>query len=303
MKEDHIPVVFHIEMSNEQMSKAIAEATGAKNELLNAVHNVSDEEFKKGVTYIDLMNHNVKVLKEAAQLMSLLTCRHLSVSYDGKAVLSDLNFSVDEGDYLGIVGENGAGKSTLVKALLRLKKISGGEIVTADGFKPTEIGYLPQQTPVQKDFPASVWEVVLSGRLNRCGMYPFYRKSDKEDAEEKMEMLGIAGLKKRCYRDLSGGQQQRVLLARALCATGKLLLLDEPVTGLDPIMTGELYHIFKDCIEKYGVTVIMVSHDIRGTLGQANRILHLSGGTQQFFGTTEEYLRSPVGQRFAGGGL
>ena len=136
--------------------------------------------------------------------MSLLTCRHLSVSYDGKAVLSDLNFSVDEGDYLGIVGENGAGKSTLVKALLRLKKISGGEIVTADGFKPTEIGYLPQQTPVQKDFPASVWEVVLSGRLNRCGMYPFYRKSDKEDAEEKMEMLGIADLKKRCYRDLSG---------------------------------------------------------------------------------------------------
>ncbi len=118
--------------------------------------------------------------------MSLLTCRHLSVSYDGKAVLSDLNFSVDEGDYLGIVGENGAGKSTLVKALLRLKKISGGEIVTADGFKPTEIGYLPQQTPVQKDFPASVWEVVLSGRLNRCGMYPFYRKSDKEDAEEKI---------------------------------------------------------------------------------------------------------------------
>jgi len=235
--------------------------------------------------------------------MSLLTCRHLSVSYDGKAVLSDLNFSVDEGDYLGIVGENGAGKSTLVKALLRLKKISGGEIVTADGFKPTEIGYLPQQTPVQKDFPASVWEVVLSGRLNRCGMYPFYRKSDKEDAEEKMEMLGIADLKKRCYRDLSGGQQQRVLLARALCATGKLLLLDEPVTGLDPIMTGELYHIFKDCIEKYGVTVIMVSHDIRGTLGQANRILHLSGGTQQFFGTTEEYLRIPVGQRFAGGGL
>lgn len=150
--------------------------------------------------------------------MSLLTCRHLSVSYDGKAVLSDLNFSVDEGDYLGIVGENGAGKSTLVKALLRLKKTSGGEIVTADGFKPTEIGYLPQQTPVQKDFPASVWEVVLSGRLNRCGMYPFYRKSDKEDAEEKMEMLGIADLKKRCYRDLSGGQQQRVLLARALCA-------------------------------------------------------------------------------------
>lgn len=116
--------------------------------------------------------------------MSLLTCRHLSVSYDGKAVLSDLNFSVDEGDYLGIIGENGAGKSTLVKALLRLKKISGGEIVTADGFKPTEIGYLPQQTPVQKDFPASVWEVVLSGRLNRCGMYPFYRKSDKEDAAE-----------------------------------------------------------------------------------------------------------------------
>ena len=235
--------------------------------------------------------------------MSLFTCRQVSMAYEGRTVLSGIDFSVNTGDYLGIIGENGAGKSTLIKGLLGMKKISGGEMITDAGLSPRDIGYLPQQTPVQKDFPASVWEVVLSGRLNRCGMYPFYRKSDKEDAEEKMEMLGIADLKKRCYRDLSGGQQQRVLLARALCATGKLLLLDEPVTGLDPIMTGELYHIFKDCIEKYGVTVIMVSHDIRGTLGQANRILHLSGGTQHFFGTTEEYLRSPVGQRFAGGGL
>ncbi len=235
--------------------------------------------------------------------MSLLTCRNLSMAYEGKTVLKDISFSVEPGDYLGIIGENGAGKSTLVKGLLRLKKISGGEIITAEGLKPDEIGYLPQQTPVQKDFPASVWEVVLSGRLNHCGMYPFYRKADKEAAEEKLDMLGIRHLKKSCYRDLSGGQQQRVLLARALCATGKLLLLDEPVTGLDPLMTAELYRIFRDCIEKYGITLIMVSHDIHGTLKQASHILHLAGGTQQFFGTTTDYEASPVGRRFTGGGL
>lgn len=155
--------------------------------------------------------------------MSLFTCRQVSMAYEGRTVLSGIDFSVNTGDYLGIIGENGAGKSTLIKGLLGMKKISGGEMITDSGLSPRDIGYLPQQTPVQKDFPACVWEVVLSGRLNRCGMYPFYRKRDKEDALEKMDLLGITPLKNRCYRDLSGGQQQRVLLARALCAAGKLL--------------------------------------------------------------------------------
>ena len=171
--------------------------------------------------------------------MALLTCSDVTFSYEGIPVLTDVNFALEAGSYLCIVGENGSGKSTLIKGLLHLKNPSTGSITTGDGLHPSEIGYLPQQTAAQKDFPASVWEVVLSGRQNHPHFPPFYTKADKEDALRNMELLDLLPLKKRCYRDLSGGQQQRVLLARALCATKKLLLLDEPVTGLDPVMTNE----------------------------------------------------------------
>ena len=173
--------------------------------------------------------------------MALLTCSDVTFSYEGIPVLTDVNFALEAGSYLCIVGENGSGKSTLIKGLLHLKNPSTGSITTGDGLHPSEIGYLPQQTAAQKDFPASVWEVVLSGRQNHPHFPPFYTKADKEDALRNMELLDLLPLKKRCYRDLSGGQQQRVLLARALCATKKLLLLDEPVTGLDPVMTNEMY--------------------------------------------------------------
>lgn len=232
--------------------------------------------------------------------MSLLACRDAAFSYEGATVLSDLNFSVESGDYLCIVGENGAGKSTLLKGLLHLKKPSGGEILTGDGLRPTEIGYLPQQTAAQKDFPASVLEVVLSGRLNRLGPRPFYGAADRNDAREKLEMLGALDLERRCYRDLSGGQQQRVLLARALCATKKLLLLDEPVTGLDPIMTADLYRVICALHDEQGITIIMVSHDVRGAIEQSDHVLHL-GNRQLFYGKTEDYRRSEIGMRFLGG--
>jgi len=234
--------------------------------------------------------------------MSLLICRDVSFSYEGTIVLSDLGFSVEAGEYLCIVGENGAGKSTLLKGLLHLKKPSSGEILTGDGLRPTEIGYLPQQTAAQKDFPASVWEIVLSGRLNGCGLRPFYNRADKQDVQNKLSLLGIAELSRRCYRDLSGGQQQRVLLARALCATKKLLLLDEPMTGLDPVMTAELYRVIADLNRNHGITVVMVSHDVHGAVEHADHILHL-GNRQLFFGSTADYLQSDAGKRFTEGSM
>lgn len=233
--------------------------------------------------------------------MSLIRCENVSFSYEGKTILSELSFTVEKGDYLCIVGENGAGKSTLVKGILQLKNPSEGNIATGDGLKANQIGYLPQQSAVQRDFPASVFEVVLSGRLNSLGALPFYRKADKEAAMEQLKLLGIAELKSRCYRELSGGQQQRVLLARALCASRELLVLDEPVAGLDPVMTGELYRLIDRINKSEKRTIIMVSHDIQGVVQNASHVLHI-GKAGIFFGEKEEYLKSGMGISFIGGG-
>lgn len=227
--------------------------------------------------------------------MAQITCQNVSLGYDNHTVIKDLNFQVNIGDYLCIVGENGSGKSTLMKTLLGLLPALGGNIQTGDGLKATEIGYLPQQTEVQKDFPASVKEIVLSGCQSRCGKRPFYSKEEKMLAKENMEKMRITQFANRCYRELSGGQQQRVLLARALCATQKCLLLDEPVSGLDPKVTQEMYELIEE-LHKEGITIIMISHDIRVVLSYASHILHI--GQNTFFGTTEEYLKSPVGEQF-----
>ena len=232
--------------------------------------------------------------------MAQLTCQKLCVGYDGRPVLQGLDFEAFAGDYLCIVGENGSGKSTLMKTILGLQTPISGSILTGDGLRKNEIGYLPQQTAAQKDFPASPWEVVLSGRQNHPHFPPFYTKADKEDALRNMELLDLLSLKKRCYRDLSGGQQQRVLLARALCATKKLLLLDEPGTGLDPVMTNEMYQLIRRITREQNVTIIMVSHDIRNILPDATHILQLDQ-KQVFFGPTNEYLKTEAGKQFLGG--
>ena len=233
--------------------------------------------------------------------MALITCRDAAFGYENEIVVSGLNFEVGRGDYLCIVGENGSGKSTLVKGLLRLKTPRQGDVLFGEGLQPNEIGYLPQQTAVQKDFPASAYEVVLSGRLAAKGMLPFYSRKDKAIADENIRRLGIEGLRRRCYRELSGGQQQRVLLARALSATKKALLLDEPVAGLDPLVTGELYRLIQAINEETGIAIIMVSHDIRSAVSYASHILHLEN-RQAFFGQTADYLKAEVGERFLGGG-
>ena len=201
--------------------------------------------------------------------MALIQCKDISIAYEGQTVVSNLSFQIQQGEYLCIVGENGSGKSTVVKSLLGLKSPTKGTIILGDGLKQNEIGYLPQQTDIQRDFPASVYEVVLSGRLNSRGFFPFYTAEDKSQAEKMMKMLGIEDLKRSCYRDLSGGQKQRVLLARALCATKKLLLLDEPVTGLDPIVTAEMYQLIKKINKESGIAVVMVSHDIESAVRDA----------------------------------
>ena len=232
--------------------------------------------------------------------MALLSCNNAAFAYDGRRVVSNLNFTVEPGDYLCIVGENGAGKSTLVKGLLGFIKPCGGSVTMGSGLKVNEIGYLPQQTDVQRDFPASVYEVVLSGCLNSLGMRPFYTKDHRERAEAMMDRLSITALKKSCYRELSGGQQQRALLARALCATRTMLLLDEPVAGLDPMVTREMYQTIDMLHREKSLTVVMISHDLDAALRQGDRILHLSHDGI-FLGTPEEYRHSPLGQRFVGG--
>lgn len=229
--------------------------------------------------------------------MSLINCKNLILGYEGVPVAEHISFSVDKGDYLCIVGENGAGKSTLMKSLLGLTPLMGGNITYGDGLDPHEIGYLPQQTYVQKDFPASVWEIVLSGTLPKCGWRPFFSKMQRQLAEENMKRMDIRNLKKECYRNLSGGQQQRVLLARALCASSKLLVLDEPVTGLDPKVTAEFYQLIQD-LNQEGLTIIMVSHDIQAAVKYASHILHVEK-EKSFVGTTKEYIKSDFWKELA----
>lgn len=231
--------------------------------------------------------------------MALLSCEHLCLGYDGNEILHDLSFSVSRGDYLCIVGENGSGKSTLMKTILGLRAPLSGKIAFGDGLTQNEIGYLPQQTVVQRDFPATVWEIVLSGCQGKVGLRPFYKEKERSLAAANLARMGMEEYKNRCYRELSGGQQQRVLLARALCATGKLLLLDEPVSGLDPKVTAELYRLIA-ALHREGITIIMITHDLSASLRDATHVLHI--GKTTFFGTLAEYGRSPLLLRLTEGG-
>lgn len=225
--------------------------------------------------------------------MAELTVSDVTLGYEGRAVVKGLSFTVESGDYLYILGENGSGKSTLIKSLLGLHPVMAGSIQRGDGLEQDEIGYLPQQTDVQRDFPASVLEIVRSGLAGRCGLRPYYTKAEKALADNNMERLGITHLSRRCYRELSGGQQQRVLLARALCATQKMLLLDEPVAGLDPGASEEMYQLV-DKLNREGTTILMVSHDLQAAEKYARHILRI--GEPLFWGTKDEYLEWQKGE-------
>ena len=227
----------------------------------------------------------------------LIVGKDISLGYEGQSVLTHLDLTIRAGDYLCIVGDNGSGKSTLLRGLLGLLPPQSGEIWRAPELQKGAVGYLPQQTKAQKDFPATVFEVVLSGFLNRKGMHFFYSAAQKSEALMNMGKLGILELKDACYRDLSGGQQQRVLLARALCAASRLLILDEPITGLDPAAAQDLYKTLTYLNRKEGMAVVMVTHDLKAALRSARTVLHI-GRTGYFLGTPADYLASPMGRRF-----
>ena len=230
----------------------------------------------------------------------IIKCEHTDFGYENHDAVIDLNLEIYPGDYLCVVGENGSGKSTLIKGMLGLLKPTGGSLSVADELKRGGIGYLPQQTAAQKDFPATVQEVVLSGTLSRRGNRPFYSRAERKLAAHNLERLGIEHLNQKCYRELSGGQQQRVLIARALGATEQLLILDEPITGLDPSAIQDFYHLIKKLNKEDGITIIMVSHDIGNVISQANKILHLHRRVV-FCGTAEAYRQSVAGKEFLGG--
>ena len=232
--------------------------------------------------------------------MMLIDCKNVSLGYENQIVAENINFQVHQGDCLCIVGENGSGKSTLMKAILGLKGTADGHFHFGEGLDGKQVGYLPQQTTAQRDFPASVYEVVLSGCLAAKGKQRFFKKEQKQLALNTMEKLDLLPLRQRCYRELSGGQQQRVLLARALCATKKLLLLDEPVAGLDPLVTAEFYRLIQKINREDKISVIMVSHDLYAALHLATHILHMHQKTA-FFGTKAEYLQSDLYRAFSGG--
>ena len=230
----------------------------------------------------------------------LITCRNLAFAYEGRTVLEDVNFSIGSGEYWFIVGGNGSGKSTLIKGLLHLKTPTAGSIEFAEGLQANQIGYLPQQTAAQKDFPASVMEVVLSGLLNGHGWKPFFSAADRALAKEKLALLDVADLADRSFQDLSGGQRQRILLARALCAGRRLLLLDEPASALDPLATQELYQLIARLNREQGLTVLMVSHDLSAAERWGSHVLHL-GSRQLFAGTKHDYLHSDAYRHLLGG--
>ncbi len=229
----------------------------------------------------------------------LLKCEHVGFGYENQDAVLDVNLEVNEGDYICIVGENGSGKSTLMKGILGLLKPTSGRIEYSEELKKAGIGYLPQQTDAQKDFPATVFEVVISGCLGKRGSRPFYSMKEKKEARANLDRLGIRDLEKSCFRELSGGQKQRVLIARALCATDKLLILDEPITGLDPSAILDFYQLIRKLNQEEKVAILMVSHDMANIVHQGGKILQMRQ-KPLFWGTMKEYVKSEIAHSFLG---
>lgn len=231
--------------------------------------------------------------------MNLIECKNLSIGYNDKVICKDISFTVEKGDYICIIGENGCGKSTLLKTILGLNKSVSGKIKFDNNFNKNQIGYLPQQSEMQRDFPTVVKEIVMSGFLNKMGFRPFYNKSEKEKALKLMTQLNIIDHKNKSYKDLSGGQQQKVLLARALCATDELLVMDEPTNGLDMRSIKAFYDTIYKLNQENGITILMVTHNLDKVIEKATKIIYLKN-TQVFMGSKDEFLESEYGKNYVG---
>lgn len=212
----------------------------------------------------------------------ILEVKNLTLGYEDKKVIENMSFSLEEGDFVIIVGKNGAGKSTLIKGILGLSKIYSGEILLGSGLTRNQVGYMPQEVNVDKSFPASVYEIVLSGRINRLGLKPFYSKDDKKRALEVLDILNINDIKSKSFQELSGGQRQKVLLARSLCATDKLLILDEPSNNLDSTSKGDFYNILENLNKNYNISIMMISHD-NESINLGNRILKITDNGYEYY--------------------
>ena len=249
----------------------------------------SDRRIRPDGDWINYRRNNKKYTKiDISKRNTIIDIEGVSLSYDSKSVISNLSFQIKEGDYLCIVGENGSGKSTLIDAILGLKKVDSGKISYLDGMKRSDVGFLPQKTEVQCDFPATVKEIVLSGCIGNGGL--FFHRRDKRAAFENMEKLGIAYIADSSFRELSGGQQQRALLSRALCAAKRMLVLDEPVTGLDPRATLDMYTLISDINKREGLSVVMITHDMEAAKKYSSHILYL-GKNKYFYGTVDEFQK------------
>lgn len=222
--------------------------------------------------------------------MPLIEFKDLCIGYEHKVIIKNINLEINDGEYVCVFGDNGVGKTTFLKTILGLIPPLSGSIIIEDTFNKKEVGYLPQRMQLKPEFPASCFEIVLSGCVNRLKIWPFYRKSHRDLAIEKMKLLGVANLKDKPFRVLSGGQQQRILLARALCATDRLLILDEPFTGLDYHAAKSLYDLLEKINKQLNVTIIVVSHFMEDILAYSTKVVHLSK-EEVFCGTPEQYVQ------------
>ncbi len=221
-------------------------------------------------------------------MSNLITAQNITLAFDGHTAAENVSFTLARGDYLCVVGENGSGKSTLLRAVTGEIKPVAGRLMISPELRRAGIGYLPQQSKIQRDFPASVREVVVSGCVRRDNTGLFWKRKSKKRAAEYMKLLHVDALADKCFGELSGGQRQRVLLARAMCASDLLLLLDEPMNGLDPEAAHEMYHAVRMLNRERGLAIMMVSHDVGCALHEAGHVLSMCRG-HSFYGTVEEY--------------